>query len=370
VSDQHIHISDCTLRDARYAPGVFLSTNACLVIAQQLGKIGVDEIEIGKVSFEEEEKKIMTAINELGLNTSCIYFCLNSSTINDAIDYVSDIGCRTVCVSIPSSDLFRAHKLKRSFRAACKLMERAVRSAACRDLTVVFSGEDASRADLDQLKNYIAAGADAGASRFRFAESVACLNPNEMKKRIGILIEESPIEVEIHCHNAYGLSVANTLAAVQAGAKWVSVTIGGIGERGGNTPLEAILLYLHQFLKHDHFNLEGLKPLVDYVAEQAKMPFNRFAPIIGDDAFQYELGNQFNACQLYESYSPELVGNKRDLVIGRHCDVQGMTIMLEQTFDNYKDNDVSFLYYKIKNYVQNNQTTLNTKDLKRLFDIG
>ena len=367
-TQQSIRISDCTLRDARYAPGIFLSTDVCLTIAKRLGQIGVDEIEIGKVSSGKKEKALMAAVNDLGLNTSCIYFCLNSRTIEDAIHYIADIGCRTVCISIPSSDPFRDHKLKRSFRAACKLMEKAVAFAVRKGLRAVFSGEDASRADARQLKTYIAAGFEAGASRFRFAESVACLNPFSIRRRVGFLTKSSPIDVEIHCHNAYGLAVANALAAMEAGARWVSVTIGGIGERGGNTPLEPILLYLYQFCQHHHFQLKGLKPLADYVSYHAGLPLHRFTPIVGDHAFQYELGNQFQASRIYEHYPPDLVGNHRHLAIGRHCDLHGMRIMLAQLDNLPQDGNLGELYDRIKKYVAERQTALDSVELKRFIE--
>jgi len=324
-----VRLSDCTLRDARHAPGVFLSRSQCVEIARRLAALGLDEIEIGLAGGDATERGVLTAINRLGLapRTTCVFFCLRSAQIDDALAAAADTGCSGVVVSIPTSDRFIELKLKRSVRATRKLMQRAVAAAHARGLYVAFSGEDAARADVDRLIEYARAGAEAGGDRFRFAESVSSLPPEEMRRRIGELAAALPIPVEVHCHSAYGLATANTLAAIDAGARWASATVGGIGERGGNTPLAPVLLYLHHFRGRRDLAPAGLKRLEEYVAIAAGLPFHRFTSIVGDSAFEYELGSQWAARQVYEPYPPESVGNESRLVVGRKLDRRGIAAL-------------------------------------------
>lgn len=319
--NQIVRISDATLRDARNSPGVYFTVEEAVEVAQRLEALGVSEIEAGIADPRGREPEYLAAVAGLGLtaSVSSLYFCLSRQTIAERIPMIVDLGCDAVCISIPTSAEFIEKKLNRSFRATCKLLEQAVTAARDAGLKVAFSGEDAARADVNQLRDYVKVGADHGAHRFRFAESVACLEPRQMEDRVGALVSLG-IDIEVHCHSAYGLAVSNSIAAVQAGASWVSTTVGGIGERGGNTPIAPVLLYLHRFLNHTHFHLHGLKQLEDFVATLTGLPNHRLASIVGDDAFCYELANQYQVCELYEDYPPELVGNNRCLVLGYKCE--------------------------------------------------
>ena len=314
-----IKLSDATLRDARHAPGVYFTVEEAISVARLLDGLGVSEIEAGLADPAGSDGDYLAAIAASGLaaTTSSLFFCLSRQSIAERISFVVDHGCESVCISIPTSEQFIQAKLNRSFRATCKLLESAVTAAVDAGLNVAFSGEDAARADIQQLIQYVRVGADAGAHRFRFAESVACLEPNAMRQRISALTADIDIDVEVHCHSAYGLAVANSVAGIEAGAAWVSTTVGGIGERGGNTPLAPLLLYLYKFAGQTDLEPAGLTELERYVASVTRLPQHRFASITGDDAFCYELDSQYRVPDMYEDYPPELVGNERFLVLGR-----------------------------------------------------
>jgi isopropylmalate/homocitrate/citramalate synthase len=317
-----VSISDCTLRDARHAPGMAFTPQEAAQIAAKLDSLGIEEIEAGILSGSSEEREILHAVASSGLNAdiSALCLCYSTRVIEDSLDFAVDCGVNVVCLSIPSSQQFIETKLKRSYRAVRSLLEKAVKEAVARGLVVAFSGEDAARGDLEQLVDYVNAGADAGASRFRFAESVSCLTPSQMADKISALKAKTSLPLEVHCHSAYGLGVANSVAAIEAGAEGVSVTIDGIGERGGNTPLAPLLLYLYHFKKQQHYRPQGLKKLSDYVNAVTKNGAQRFAPIVGDCAFHYEYLHQYQLADLYESYQPELVGNRKELVFGMKFD--------------------------------------------------
>jgi homocitrate synthase NifV len=317
-----VSISDCTLRDARHAPGMSFTPQEAVHIATQLDSLGIEEIEAGILSGSPEERDILLAVSGCGLSADISALCLCYSTriIEASLDFAVECGVKVVCLSIPSSPQFIETKLKRSYRAVRALLEKAVKEAVARGLVVAFSGEDAARGDMDQLIDYVNAGADAGASRFRFAESVSCLTPSQMGDKISALKSKTSLPLEVHCHSAYGLGVANSVAAIEAGAQGVSVTIDGIGERGGNTALAPLLMYLYHFRQQRHYRPQGLKKLSDYVNAVTRNGAQRFAPIVGDCAFHYEYLHQYQMADLYESYEPELVGNRKELVFGLKFD--------------------------------------------------
>lgn len=317
-----VSISDCTLRDTRHAPGMTFTPQEALHIATQLDALGIEEIEAGILSGSPEERDILRAVSGAGLNADIAALCLCYSTrvIEASLDFALECGVSVVCLSIPSSQQFIETKLKRSYRAVRALLEKAVKEAVARGLNVAFSGEDAARGELAQLVDYVNAGADAGASRFRFAESVSCLSPAQMADKIGALKEKTSLPIEVHCHSALGLGVANSVAAIEAGAEGVSVTIDGIGERGGNTALAPLLMYLYRFRQQHHYQPQGLKELSDYVNLVTRNGAQRFAPFVGDCAFHYEYLHQYQMADLYESYEPELVGNRKELVFGLKFD--------------------------------------------------
>jgi homocitrate synthase NifV len=329
-----ISISDCTLRDARHAPGMLFTPQEAVQIATQLDSLGIEEIEAGVLSGTTEEREILQAVSTSGLSAkvSALCLCYGTGTIEASLDFAVECGLNVVCLSIPSSLQFIETKLKRSYRAVRTLLGKAVKEAVKRGLTVAFSGEDAARGELDPLIDYVNAGADAGASRFRFAESVSCLSPSQMADKIGALKAKTRLPLEVHCHSAYGLGVANSVAAIEAGAEGVSVTIDGIGERGGNTALAPLLVYLYHFRQQRHYRPQGLKNLSDYVGIVTRNGAQRFAPIVGDCAFHYEYLHQYQMSDLYESYEPELVGNRKELVFGLKFDKHSYKDILNLDF--------------------------------------
>jgi len=324
-----IFISDCTLRDFRNSPGVYFSDDEAIEIARYLAATGIDEIEVGVINNpKSSEVAFIRKIADLNLpvQISSAFFAMKTSDISPAMAKIKAAACDAVLVTISTSPLFLERKLRRSFRGACSLLNKTVKAAAAEGLSVVCGGEDAGRTPLEDLVNFAKAAEDAGADRIRFAETVACLSPAQMYDRIATMSDAVSIPIEVHCHSALGMGVANSVAALDAGARGLSLTVEGFGERGGNTSLTTMLLYLWKFRGHDHFDLSQLKGLSDYVANVTRMPIHRFNPITGDSAFEFECGNQYINADIYEAFDPELVGNKRKLAFGVKQDSAGLKL--------------------------------------------
>jgi len=308
-----------------------------LKIADILDKICVDEVELGIPNTSEQEISIIKEINSRNYNfvSSCVYFCLNDSNIDESIENVLRSGCSSVCISIATSKKLMALKTGRNEKGIISLMKHAVSCAVDKGLKVVFSGEDASRADLSFLIDYICTGEECGASRFRFAETVSCMEPLDVSNVISKIKASTNIDIEIHSHSAYGLALANSAAALHAGASWVSSTVNGIGERGGNCNTIDMILYLYRFKKQENYNTQYLKALSDYVVSCTRDTGYKFTPIIGSDAFYYENYSNYKHKKLYQAYPPELVGNTDALVLGKTMyekvlEVWGFTLSNEE----------------------------------------
>ena len=331
MTNDRVFISDCTLRDFRNAPGVFFTDAEAAQVATLLSSLGINEIEAGIVNnAKPTELDFIEKIANLELeaHTSAIFFAFKSKEIDAAVSATIDSGCKALTITLGVSPAFLERKLGRSFRAACKLMERSVEKAASMGLSVVCGGEDSGHADVEQLCEYARIAELSGADRFRFAESVSCLSPRDTTAVIEKLCNTVSIPVEAHCHSAFGLGTANAIAALEAGARGVSATVEGFGERGGNTSLNTVLMYLWQFRNHRHLNLKNLKPVSDLVARVTEMPLHRFNPITGDSAFEYEIGNQFFNADMYDAFDPSVVGNSRRLTLGLKGDPIGLKTLI------------------------------------------
>ncbi|MFL0024906.1 isopropylmalate synthase [Streptomyces sp. NBUL23] len=189
----------------------------------------------------------------------------------------------------------------------------AIQQAKERGFHVTFSGEDGARTPRERLVPYVAAGFAAGADRFRLAETVAYLSPWQMEEVIADLTAIDGSEIEIHSHNMLGLAVANSLAAVRAGARWISATVGGIGERGGNAPLAELLTSLRVLHGDTRFDLTHLTELSRIALRGAGLGDAFQSGPTTPHAFAYELPGQLSHPQAYETLPAELVGNRREL---------------------------------------------------------
>ncbi len=156
-------------------------------------------------------------------------------------------------------------------------------------------------------------GFEAGADRFRLAETVAYLSPWQMEKVIGDLTAIDGSEIEIHSHNMLGMAVANSLAAYRAGARWISATVGGIGERGGNAPLAELLTSLRVIYGDTRFDLTHLTELSNIALRGSQLGDAFQSGPTGPHAFAYELPGQLTHPEAYETLPAELVGNTREL---------------------------------------------------------
>ena len=326
-------IFDTTLRDGEQSPGASMNIEEKLRIAQQLERLQVDVMEAGfpiaSVGDFEAVKKIAQTVKHsqiAGLSRA------NDQDIDrawEALQYAGERG--RIHTFIATSDIHMQHKLKMSQQQVLDAAVNAVRRAAGYTPNVEFSAEDAVRTQLPFLAEIIQAVIEAGARTVNIPDTVGYTIPSEyfniidyLKKNVSN-IEQATLSV--HCHNDLGLAVANSLAAVQAGARQVECTINGIGERAGNCSLEEVVMTLR--------TRQDILPYYTEVATEQITPASKLLStitgllvqpnkaIVGTNAFAHEAGIHQHGVLMekttYEIMTPESVGlNQNKLVLGKH----------------------------------------------------
>ncbi len=232
---QELFLVDTTLRDGEQAPGVAFSLREKVVIARMLDFAGVDIIEAGTPAMGEMEQSAVSVINGLGLRsrvTTWNRVCLGDIRASLAC------GVKDIHISAPVSDLMIKYKIGKTRQWVLDCTKRAVRYAGDFGCRVSVGAEDASRADRNFLEEFALLSQEMGADRFRFADTVGVLDPFQVFEILSRLGEKLKIDLEFHGHNDFGMATANAVAAVKAGVRYIDTTVGGLGERAGNTDLK------------------------------------------------------------------------------------------------------------------------------------
>ncbi|HSD04844.1 MAG TPA: 2-isopropylmalate synthase [Nitrosopumilaceae archaeon] len=330
-----VRIFDTTLRDGEQTPGIALAPEQKLNIAKKLDALGVDAIEAGFPIISEGEMSAIKMITSANLRAE---ICGLARTDKKDIDAAVNSGLKYIHTFIATSDIHLQYKLKLTREQALVKAIEAVEYGKSRGLQVEFSAEDATRTDREFLKKVFKAVAEAGADRIDIPDTVGYSTPEYMAKITKDAVEASKLPVSVHCHNDFGLAVANAISGIQAGAKCAHVTINGIGERAGNASLEEFVMAL-QCLQFDqkfetNINTKLLYETSKYVSSVVGVHVQPNKAIVGENAFGHESGIHTHGVLsnplTYEPISPELVGRTRWFQVGKHAGAHGVSAMLEE----------------------------------------
>jgi 2-isopropylmalate synthase len=332
MPQNRISIFDTTLRDGEQSPGCSMDLAEKLRMAEKLQELGVDVIEAGFPIASEGDfaavKAVAARCREVKVAALCRTAEQDVARAAEALSYAARPRIHTFCAT---SDIHLEHKLKKTRAEVIEMTRRAVRQARNYAEDVEFSAEDATRSDVDYLCEVLDAAVEAGASVLNVPDTVGYATPTEYKHLVEQVIEkvvrDRDVIVSVHCHNDLGLAVANSLAAIEAGARQVECTINGIGERAGNASLEEIVMALH--VRADCMPFEtGIVTQQLYPASQLLSSIVGFQvqpnkAIVGRNAFAHEAGihqhGVINNPLCYEIMTPESVGvPANSLVLGKH----------------------------------------------------
>ena len=330
-----VRIFDTTLRDGEQTPGVSLSPEKKLNIAKKLDALGIDAIETGFPVISEGERNAVKMITSENLQSE---LCGLARTNKKDIDAAVDCGLNYIHTFIATSDIHLEYKLKMTREQALEKAIDAVEYGKSRGLQVEFSAEDATRTDREFLKSVFTQVAKAGADRIDIPDTVGYSTPQYIAEITKDAIDATQLPVSVHCHNDFGLAVANAISGIQAGAECAHVTINGIGERAGNASLEELVMALNS-LQFDqkwetNINKELLYETSRYVSKIIGITVQPNKAIVGENAFGHESGihthGVLNNPLTYEPISPEIVGRTRWLQVGKHAGIHGMNAMLKE----------------------------------------
>jgi isopropylmalate/homocitrate/citramalate synthase len=328
-----VRIADCTLRDGEQQAGIVFTRQDKVDIALALDRLGVYEIEAGTPASSEEDQRAVEEIAAANLNAKVSALARGRT---DDIDLVAACGAWAARLSVPISAIQRAHKLNVDDDKYINLALETAAYTKERGLQCIFSPYDTTRAELSLLRRLLEEFNRAGTvDRVRIVDTTGCATP----QIVGFLVREmrkvSDIPIEIHCHDDFGLAVANTIAGVQQGAEYISVTANGIGERSGNASLEETALALKVLYGVEcGIDTTQLHAMSQLVEERSGIALQAHKAVVGKGAFAHESGmvvagllkEPFTA----ESYVPELVGQTRRVILGKKSGVASLEAKLKQ----------------------------------------
>jgi 2-isopropylmalate synthase len=276
-------------------------------------------------------------------------------TNKDDIDKVIEADCKAIHLFIATSDIHMRYKLRMSREEVLEKAVDAVEYAKSHGLTVEFSAEDSTRSDLEFLTKVFQEVVNAGADRIDIADTVGVMIPTKMYglvKHIKESVRGNYI-LSVHCHNDFGMAVANSVTAIEAGADQVHVTVLGVGERAGNAALEevvtsiAFILGLKTNIKFEHILSTAM-----LVSELFRIPINPNKPIVGINAFSHESGIHVHGVLTnpltYEPIDPSVIGAKRRIVLGKHSGKHAVMYVLKQLGVEPSDDIVGKVLAKVK----------------------
>ena len=332
MPQNRVSIFDTTLRDGEQSPGCSMNLTEKVRMAQKLQDLGVDIIEAGFPIASEGDFAAVRTVAAQCRNVKVAALCRTSeidvARAADALKYAARPRIHTFCAT---SDIHLEHKLKKTRAEVIEMTRAAVSQARNYADDVEFSAEDATRSDIDYLCEVLDAAVEAGASVLNVPDTVGYTTPMEythlvqqVRERV---VRDRDVIISVHCHNDLGLAVANSLAAIEAGARQVECTINGIGERAGNASLEEIVMALR--VRADRLPFEtGIDTTELYPTSQMLSSIVGFdvqpnKAIVGRNAFAHEAGihqhGVINNPLCYEIMTPESVGvPANSLVLGKH----------------------------------------------------
>ncbi|HYV13957.1 MAG TPA: 2-isopropylmalate synthase [Pyrinomonadaceae bacterium] len=333
MPQNRVSIFDTTLRDGEQSPGCSMNLTEKVRMANKLQDLGVDIIEAGFPIASDGDFAAVKAIAAQCRHVKVAALCRTAeqdvARAAEALKYAARPRIHTFCAT---SDIHLEHKLKKTRAEVIAMTRAAVRQARTYADDVEFSAEDATRSDIDYLCEVLDAAVDAGASVLNVPDTVGYTTPNEYTRlvqqvRERVVRDRDDVIISVHCHNDLGLAVANSLAAIEAGARQVECTINGIGERAGNASLEEIVMALH--VRADRLPFEtNIKTVELYPTSQLLSSIVGFdvqpnKAIVGRNAFAHEAGihqhGVINNPLCYEIMTPESVGvPANSLVLGKH----------------------------------------------------
>lgn len=370
---QQMYFFDTTLRDGEQSPGATMNLQEKLALARQLEILGVDVMEAGFPASSQGDFEAVQAIARQARNIQVAGLSRSlPSDIDRCWEAIKEAQDPRIHVFLSTSALHMEHKLRKTPEQVLEMSVAAVKRAVGHTANVEFSAEDASRSDKDFLCKVSEAVINAGARVVNLPDTVGYALPEEYAALVRYVIEHTPNShkaiFSVHCHNDLGLALANTLAALGAGARQAEVTLCGIGERAGNAALEELAMALRvrasYYQLHNTIRTEHLFPacrMLSMIIGQ-RIPANK--AIVGGNAFAHESGihqdGMLKNRETYEIMTPQSVGRTQtDLVLGKHSGRNAVKNKLETLGYALDEAQINIVFEAVKHLADKKKSVLD-----------
>jgi isopropylmalate/homocitrate/citramalate synthase len=367
---KEVIIHDTTLREGEQTPGVVFKPEDKLTIARKLEEIKIQQIESGFPAASRDEIKAVKAIVKEGLNAKIFGF---ARAVPQDIDAVAECECYGIVLSFPPSDIHLKYKLKISREEYLRRAVEAVERAKGYGLYITYSAEDSTRTDLNFLKQVFKTVVEAGADRARIVDTLGAINPMGIKYLVKEIKSVVNVPIEVHCHDDHGLGVANTLAAYEVGASVLSTSINGLGERAGLAATEEVIIALHNLYNVRIFNNEKLYEVCKLVEKISRVPIAPNKSVTGENIFVHTSGihqhGVLESPSTYEPYPPELVGQKRRLILGKLSGRHAVEAKLQELNIKASEEEIKKITELVKRRSEERRSALSDADFMEIVNF-
>ncbi|MGC8870152.1 MAG: 2-isopropylmalate synthase [Brevinematia bacterium] len=376
---KRIFIFDTTLRDGEQSPGASMSSEDKLVFAKQLATLGVDIIEAGfPVSSPIQFEGVKMIADEVEGPVIAALARAVENDIKSAYEALKSAKKKRIHTFIATSPIHMEYKLRKKPDEVLKLAVDAVKYAKSLVDDVEFSAEDATRSDINFLKEIFLAVVEAGATTINIPDTVGYTTPFEfynIVKQIKDVVGDKA-KISVHCHNDLGLAVANSLSALLAGADQVEVSVNGIGERAGNASLEEVVMNINVRNDIYHFytniNTKEIYKTSKLLISITGMPMAYNKPIVGRNVFAHESGIHQDGVlkyrQTYEIMKPEDVGrSSSEIILGRHSGRHALKAKFKELGITYSSEEEFEEMYKRFLEIADKKKNVYEEDLVTIF---
>ncbi|MDJ0866818.1 MAG: 2-isopropylmalate synthase [Myxococcota bacterium] len=376
----HVWIFDTTLRDGEQSPGCSMNLAEKLSMARQLERLGVDVLEAGfPIASDGDFEAVRAVAAEVRESVVCGLARTGQEDVERAARALEPAARPRIHTFIATSDIHLEHKLRMSRERVLEEVDRAVRQARAYVEDVEFSAEDATRSDWDYLVEVFRVAIEAGASTLNVPDTVGYTTPGEFERLIAQLRERVPgieaCRLSAHCHNDLGLAVANSLAAVRAGARQVECTLNGIGERAGNTAMEEVVMAIRT--RPDVYagletgvRGEEIWPSSRLLSSIIGVGVQPNKAVVGANAFAHEAGihqdGVLKAAITYEIMTPQSIGRpSNELVLGKHSGRHAFRDRLAELGYALEGDEFEHAFKRFKDLADKKKTVFN-EDLEAI----
>jgi isopropylmalate/homocitrate/citramalate synthase len=369
-----IKIHDVTLRDGEQQTAVVFRREEKVAIAKKLDSLGVHRIEAGMPAVSPQDKAAIADIAALGLKAEIFGF---SRCIPSEVKVVKDCGCSGIVIEIPASDHMIQNAYGWPIERAMKASIETTKAAKEAGLYTVFFTIDATRTELSRFLDIVEQVATEGhMDALTIADTVGGTAPDAVSHVVKKVIARLKKPVEIHGHQDFGLGVANTIAALAAGASVAHTTITGLGERAGNVPMEDVVLALRCLYGKDlGINTQNFVEVSKFVMDLARVTQAPNRPIVGDKLYEVESGIIAGWIRMarkdhpleYVPFAPELVGQKPvNIVLGKNSGPPSMDEWCEKLGVTATDEEKMAMLQAVKAKSFEKKDLLTTDEFKAI----